>query len=73
MVVVADPVGTFATAGTENSQSDFWAMVVVAVGIDVSGSVVGDVTEEAEAQVTFFLRSASGNGMKLSSKLNPLM
>jgi hypothetical protein len=48
-------------------------MVVVAVGIDVSGLVVGDMIEEAKAQVTFFLRSASGIGMKLSSKLNPLI
>jgi hypothetical protein len=47
--LTAGPVGTLATAGTENSWSDFWAMVVVAVGIDVSGLVVDDVAEEAEA------------------------
>jgi hypothetical protein len=47
-------------------------MVVVAVGIDVSGTTVGDVVEEAEARVPFFLRSASEFGTKLSSKLNPL-
>jgi hypothetical protein len=48
-------------------------MVVVAVGTDVSGSVVGDMAEEAEAWVPFFRRSASGFGTKLSSKSNPLI
>jgi hypothetical protein len=48
-------------------------MVVVAVGTDVSGSVVGDMVEEAKARVPFFLRSASGFGTKLSGKSNPLI
>jgi hypothetical protein len=38
-----------ATAGIENSQSDFWAIVVVAAGTGVSSSVVGGVVEEVEA------------------------
>jgi hypothetical protein len=36
-------------------------------------SFVGDVAEEVEARVPFFLRSASGFGMKLSGKSNPLI
>ena len=66
-------MGTLAIAGTENSRSDFWAMVVVVAGIDVSGSVVGGIVEEAEARVPFFLRNASGLGVKLSGKSNPLI
>jgi ABC-type Fe3+-siderophore transport system permease subunit len=38
-----------AIAGIENSQSDFWAIVVVAAGTGVSSSVVGGVAEEVEA------------------------
>jgi hypothetical protein len=39
----------------------------------MSGSFVGDVAEEVEALVPFFLRSSSEFGMKLSSKSNPLI
>jgi hypothetical protein len=73
LMLTAGPVGTLATAGTENSQSDFWAIVVVAAGTGVSSSVVGGVAEEVEARDPFFLRSASGSGMKLSDKLKPLL
>jgi hypothetical protein len=45
-MLTAGPVGTLATAGTENSQSDFWAIAMVAAGIGVSSSVVGGVAEE---------------------------
>jgi hypothetical protein len=43
---------------------------VVAAGTGVSGSVVGGVAKEVEAQDPFFLRTASGSGMKLSDKSN---
>jgi hypothetical protein len=33
----------------KNSQSDFWAIALVAAGIGMSGSVVGGVAEEEEA------------------------
>jgi hypothetical protein len=66
-------VGTLATAGMENSRSDFWAIAMTAAGTGVSGSVVGGVAEEEEAWDPFFLRSASGFGMKLSGKSKPLM
>jgi hypothetical protein len=62
------PVGTLATAEIENSQRDFWAMVVVVADTNVSGAVVGGMAEEVEAQVFFFLRSASGLSMKFSGK-----
>jgi predicted RNA-binding protein (virulence factor B family) len=62
-----------ATAETENSQRDFWAMVVVVADTDVSGAVVGGMVEEVEAQVLFFLRSASGLSMKFSDKSRPLI
>jgi hypothetical protein len=62
-----------AIAETENSWSDFWAIVVVAAGTGVSSSVVSGVAEEVEARDPFFLRSASGLGMKLSDKLKPLL
>jgi hypothetical protein len=71
--MIAGPVGTLPTPRIENSQSDFWAMVVVTVGTDVSGLVVDVVAEEVEARVPFFLRSASKFGTKLSSKSNPLI
>jgi hypothetical protein len=71
--LAAGLVGTLATAETENSHSDFWAMVVVVAGTDVSGSVVGGVTEEVEARVPFFLRSAFGSETKLFGKFNPLI
>jgi hypothetical protein len=48
-MLTAGPVGTLATARTENSQSDFWAIALVAAGIGMTGSVVGGVAEEAEA------------------------
>jgi hypothetical protein len=35
--------------------------------------VVSGVVEEVEAWYPFFLRSASGSGMKLSDKLKPLL
>jgi hypothetical protein len=57
----------------ENSQSDFWAIVLVAASIGMSGSVVSGVVEEVEAQDPFFLRSASGSKMKLFGKSKPLM
>jgi hypothetical protein len=57
----------------ENSRSDFWAIALVVAGTGMSGSVVGGVAEEAEAQDPFFLRSASGSGTKLSGKSKPLM
>jgi hypothetical protein len=66
-------VGTLAIAGTENSQSDFWATMMLVAGTDVSGTVVGSMAEEVEARVLFFFRSASGSGMKLFSKLCPLI
>jgi hypothetical protein len=46
---------------------------VVAVGTGVSNSVIGGVAKEVEARDPFFLRSASGSGMKLSDKLKPLL
>jgi len=55
-------VGTLATAVTENSRSDFWAIVMVVVGTWVSGSVAGGVVEEEEVRDLFFLRSASRSG-----------
>jgi hypothetical protein len=48
-MLTADPVGTLAIAGIENSWSDFWAIVVVAASIGVSSSVVSGVVEEVEA------------------------
>jgi hypothetical protein len=60
-------------AGTKNSQSDFWAIALVAASTGMSGSVVGGVAEEEEAQDLFFLRSASGSAMKLSGNAKPLM
>jgi hypothetical protein len=69
----AGPVGTLATTGTENLRSDFWAIATVVAGTGVSSSVVGGVAEEEEARDPFFLRSASGSGMKLSGKSKPLM
>ena len=39
-------MGTLATAGVECSQSDFWAIAVVADGVGVTGSFVGGVAEE---------------------------
>jgi hypothetical protein len=66
-------VGTLATTGTENSRSDFWAIVVVAASTGVICSVVDGVAEEVEAWDPFFLRSASGSGIKLSDKLKPLL
>jgi hypothetical protein len=71
-MLTAGPVGMLATTGTENSQSDFWAIAMVVAGIWVSSSVVGGVAEEVEAQDLFFLRSTSGSGIKLSDKLKPL-
>jgi hypothetical protein len=65
--------GTLATVGTENSRSDFLAIVVVAAGTGVSSSIVGGVAEEVEARDPFFLRSASGSGMKLSNEIKPLL
>jgi hypothetical protein len=72
-MLIAGPVGTLATARTENSWSDFWAIVVVATGTGVSSSVVGGVVEEVEARDPFFLRSASRSGIKLSDELKPLL
>jgi hypothetical protein len=57
-----------ATAGTENSQRDFWAMVVVVADTDVTGAIVGGMAEEVGAQVLFFLRSAFGLSTKFFSK-----
>jgi hypothetical protein len=48
--LTAGPVGTLATARTENSQRDFWAMVVVVADTDVSGAVVVGMTEEVGAK-----------------------
>jgi hypothetical protein len=49
--LTADPVGTLATTRTENSRSDFWAMLMVVADTDMSGSVVGGVAEEVEARL----------------------
>jgi hypothetical protein len=63
-----------ATTRIENSRRDFWAMVVVVVAdTDVSGAVVGGMTEEVGAQVLFFLRSAFGLSTKFSGKSGPLI
>jgi hypothetical protein len=70
LMLTEGPMGTLATTRTENSWSDFWAIVVVAAGTRVSGLVVGEVAEEVEEQDPFFLRSASRSGMKLSDKSN---
>jgi hypothetical protein len=48
-MLTAGPVGTLAIARMENSQSDFWAIALVAAGIGMTGSVVGGLAEEAEA------------------------
>jgi hypothetical protein len=48
-MLIAGPVSTLATTGMKNSQSDFWAIALVAAGIGMSGSVVGGVAEEEEA------------------------
>jgi hypothetical protein len=56
-----------------NSQSDFWAIALVAADTGMSGLVVDGVAEEAEAQDPLFLRSASGSRTKLSGKSKPLM
>jgi hypothetical protein len=65
-MLTAGPVGTLGIARTENSRSDFWAIVLVVAGTEMSGSVIGGVAKEVEARVSFFLRSASGFGTKLS-------
>jgi hypothetical protein len=49
-------VGTLATAGIENSRSDFWAIAMVVASTGVSGLVAGGVAEEKEVQDLFFLR-----------------
>ena len=54
--LTAGPIGTLATAGTENSWSDFWAIEVVADGVGVTGSFDGGIVEEV-ARELFFLRS----------------
>jgi hypothetical protein len=57
----------------ENSGSDFWAMIVVVAGTDVSGAFVGGTAAEVGARVLFFLRSASRSSIKFSSKSCPLI
>jgi hypothetical protein len=63
-MLTTGPVGTLAIVRTGNSRSDFWAIVVVVADTGVSSSVVDGVAEEVEARDPFFLRSASGLGMK---------
>jgi hypothetical protein len=73
-MLIAGSVGMLATARTENSQSDFWAISTIAAGTGGSSFVIdGVVEEEEEGHDPFFLRSASGSGMKLSGKSKPLM
>jgi hypothetical protein len=61
-----------ATTGTENSQSNFWAIAIVADGAEVTGSFVGGVAEEA-VRDRFFLRSASGFVVYLSGREKPVI
>jgi hypothetical protein len=72
-MLIAGSVGTLAIAETENSRSDFWAIATVTTGTGVSALVVSGVAEEEEVHDMFFLRSASGSGMKLSDRLKPLI
>jgi hypothetical protein len=65
-------MGMLAITGTENSWSDFWAIVMIAASTGASGLVASGVAEEEEVQDLFFLRSASRSGMKLSGRLKPL-
>jgi hypothetical protein len=73
LMLIAGPVGTLATIRIENSWSDFCAIATIVADIGVSGLVISGVAEEEEARDLFFLRSASGFGMKLSDKSKPLM
>jgi hypothetical protein len=67
--LTAGSVGTLATAEIENSQRDFWAMVVVVADTNMSRVVVGGMAKEVGAQVLFFLRSSSRLSMKFFGKL----
>jgi hypothetical protein len=71
-LLIAGPMGTLATTGTENSWSDFWTIAMVVADIGVSSLVISGVAEEVEARDLFFLKSASRSGMKLSNKSKPL-
>jgi hypothetical protein len=72
-MLIAGPEGMLATARTENSWSDFWAMTVVADGAAVTGSTVSGVAEEEKVRDLFFHRNASGLGMKFSGREKPII
>jgi len=56
--LMAGPVGTLVTAGTDYSRRVFWAISLVADG--AAATVLLDGEAEEEVHDLFFLRSASG-------------
>jgi hypothetical protein len=72
-MLTAGLVGTLATTGMENSQSNFWAIAIVADGAEVTGSFVSGVAEEEAVCDRFFLSSASGFAVYLSGREKPVI